>query len=144
MRGGAPCAASWQAHSLPLLSLSPESSPHSASAPVSICIHAWKPVKRCAQLTGAPLPEVGTFKPARPHPRDNCAENKKTPFIPSYEAPGVAQLQKKKLIHTLHISLVPGKANVILLFLWIRKRETQRGEITCPVPQLVNSQSNTY
>lgn len=53
-------------------------------------------MKRCAQLTGAPLPEVGTFKPARPHPRDNCAENKKTPFIPSYEAPGVAQLQKKK------------------------------------------------
>ena len=67
----------------------------------------------------------------------------KDSIIPSYEAPGAAQWQKK-LIHTLHISLVPGKANVILFFLQIRKSETQRGEITCPVPQLVNSQSNTY
>ena len=143
MRGGAPCAASWQVRSLPLPSLSPESSCHSASAPVSICTHAWKPMKRCARLTGAPLPEVGTFKPARPHPRDNCAENKRLHLSPVMKLQEQPSCKKKKLIHTLHISLVPGKANVILLFLRIRKMETQRGEITCPVPQLVNSQRNT-
>ena len=142
MRGGAPCAASWQAHSLQLLSLSPESSRHSASAPVSICTHAWKPVKRCAQLTGAPLPEWGHLSQQDLIPVTTVLRIKDS-IIPSYEAPGAAQWQKK-LIHTLHISLVPGKANVILFFLQIRKSETQRGEITCPVPQLVNSQSNTY
>lgn len=92
MREGAPCAAAWQARSLPLLSLCLESSCHSASAPVSILAPALEPVKQSAR-TG-----VGRLKTVRAHSLDNWAEKKESIYHPVAKFQEQPDLKRSQLV----------------------------------------------